>query len=523
ERLKEIAGIGADLSEKIKEFYENGDIHYYQELLSEFPKEVLLMLKIPGLGPKTVKMLYQKLNITTIAGLKKMAEEGRLKELPHIKEKTEQNIIKGIELIKKGDERMVLGAALPLAEEIIAELKDLKEVKIINYAGSLRRMRETVRDIDILAGSEKPQKVIDRFTSLGIVKKITAKGDTKASILTDRDIQVDLRVVKRDEFGAALQYFTGSQNHNIHLRQIAQKKGLKVNEYGVFKQKTGEKIAGENEEDVYKSLGMSWIAPELREDRGEIESAIREVLPKLIEIKDIKGDLHVHSDWSDGRYSLERIIELGYKQGHRYIAITDHSKSLGVAHGLDEERLIKQIAEIKKIEKRYKDFKILCGTEVDIKSDGSLDFGKDILNKLDIVVAAIHSGFKQDREKITSRLLSAIESGLVDIIAHPSGRIIGERESYDVDWDKIFQAAAKYKVALEISSHFLRLDLTDTNVMRAKKEGALFAINTDAHQEEHFAMLKYGVAVGRRGWLSKKDVINCLDHEKLVEFLKKRR
>jgi len=521
DRLTEIVGVGKDLSDKIKEYYKDGEIGYLSDLLDEVPKELLLMLKIPGLGPKKVKLFYKELGIISIAQLEDAAQEGRLRELPSIKKKTEENIIKGIEFLKRGSGRMLLGWTLPLAESIIFELKKLKEVKKISIAGSLRRMQDTIGDIDILVGSSKPQKIMDRFSELDIVNKVILKGKTKTSILTENDIQVDLRVVEESSFGAALQYFTGSKNHNIHLRQIAQRKGLKINEYGIFRVKDNKKIASKNEEDIYKRLGMSFIAPELREDRGEIERALDGSLPELINERDIKGDLHIHSDFSDGSISLEDVIEDCYKRGYKYMAITDHSKSLGIAHGLSRERLLEQIKKIKKIEKRYKDFKILTGTEMDIKADGSLDWDRDILERLDVVIAAVHTGFRQPKEKMTKRILLAIESGLVNIIAHPSGRLIGEREPYEVDWDIIFQAAAKYKVALEINSHIMRLDLTDINVLRAKESGVLIAINTDTHSKEHLDMLKYGVSVARRGWLSKQDVVNCFSYNKLLKFLKR--
>lgn len=521
DKLINIAGIGKDLSDKIKEYYRDGNIGYLNDLLNEVPKELLLMLKIPGLGPKKVKLFYKELNIVSVAQLEKAAKNKELRKLPTIKEKTEENIIKGIELIKKGDGRMLLGWALPLAESIVVELKKSNRVKKISIAGSLRRMRDTIGDIDILVGSNKPDDLMDRFSKLEIVKKVLLKGRTKTSILTVSDIQVDLRVVEENSFGAALQYFTGSQNHNIHLRQIAQKKNLKINEYGLFRVKDNKKIASKDEQSVYNKLGMSFISPELREDRGEIERALDGDLPDLIEERDIKGDLHIHSDLSDGQVKLEDIIESCYRRGYKYMAITDHSRSLGVAHGLSEEVLLKQIKKVKKIEKRYKDFKILTGTEMDIKADGSLDWDRDILKRLDIVIAAVHSGFKQSKEKMTKRILAAIESDLVNIIAHPSGRLIGEREPYELDWEAIFKAAAEHRVALEINSHIMRLDLTDINVARAKESGVLFAINTDAHSKEHLDMLKYGVSVARRGWLSKRDVINCFSYNKLIKFLKR--
>ena len=522
DRITEIAGIGKDLADKIKEYYKDNKIKYYQDIIKKVPQDLLTMLKIPGVGPKTVKMLYQKLKIKSIEKLEKMAREGKLRGLPGLKEKTEKNIINGIEFLKKGSGRMPLGIALPLAEQIIAELKNIKEAGEISYAGSLRRMKETVRDIDILAASKYPQKVMDGFINSAMTEKVAAEGLTKSSILTKANIQIDLRVVDKNSFGAALQYFTGSKNHNIHLRALSQRQGLKVNEYGVFRVKTGKKIAGKTEQEAYKALGMVWIPPEIREDSGEIEKAIEDKLPNLIEVKDVQGDLHIHSDWSDGAHPLDEIIDIAYRRGYKYIAVTDHSKSLGIAGGLDERRVLKQIKEIKRIEKKYKNFHVLCGIELDIKSDSSLDLNPEVLKKLDIVIGAIHSGFKQSKEKITERITCAIKTGFIDILAHPTGRLMGVREGYELDWDRLFKAACKYKTALEINSHYLRLDLSGINARRGKEEGVLISINTDTHLQEQFDMIKYGVAAARRGWLEKKDVINAWPYSKLIKFLKSR-
>ncbi|MFN7170731.1 MAG: DNA polymerase/3'-5' exonuclease PolX, partial [Candidatus Omnitrophota bacterium] len=522
DRLQEIPGIGKDLTEKIKEFLTTGKISSFEELQKTVPEGVLKMLEIPGVGPKTAKMLYEKVGIKTIEELERLARGHKLSGLPGLKDKTEENILKGIELLKKGRERMLLGTALPLAESIISELKNLKEVKRITYAGSLRRMKETIRDIDILVTSTHPEKVMDYFVKLPQVKEVLAKGETKSSILTPEGIQVDLRVVEPESFGSCLLYFTGSKQHNIHLRTIAQKMGLKVSEYGVFVEKTNENLAKDKEEpEIYKILGLSYIPPELREDLGEIEAAQKGELPELVELEDIKGDLHVHSQWSDGAHNLEELAEGGISRGYEYLAITDHSQSLGIARGLNEERILKQIAEIKKINQKLKNFRLLSGIEVDIRKDGSLDLDKKVLGKLDIVIAAIHTGFKQSKEELTKRVLKAFASGLVTIFAHPSGRLLGEREGYELDYEAIFKIAKEKKIYLEINAYPQRLDLTDINSRSAKNYGIMLAINTDAHTLTQLDYLRLGVAVARRGWLTSPNILNCLSLKELLKRLHK--
>lgn len=523
DKLNQIPGIGKDLAEKIKEYYHTGKIQTYEDLKKEVPQALLEMMKIPGVGPKTVKLLYEKLNVKSIDELEKLARDGKLRGLPGIQQKTEENIIKGIELLKKGRERMPLGIALPLAEAIIEELKKVGTIKQISYAGSVRRMKETVKDIDILITTREPLKIMEKFVNLPNVEKVLAKGHTKSSILTKEGIQVDLRVVEPESFGAALQYFTGSKNHNIHLRTIAQKQGLKINEYGVFEEKTDKKIAGKTEEEIYKLFGMDWIPPELREDRGEIEAAMEKRLPKLVRLEDIKGDLQVHTNWSDGGHPLEEMIKFLAARGYEYSAITDHSKSLGVARGLDEKRLVAQMEEIEKLQKKYDGFKILTGIEVDIRSDGTLDLDEDVLRKVDVVVGSIHTGFKQGKEKLTARLEKAIKTGLIDFIAHPTSRLMGERDGYELDWDKIFKLAKKYDTGFEINAYYLRLDLNDILARRAKEMGLFLTINTDAHFQDQLDMIKYGVAVARRAWLEKKDILNCWPYKDLIKFLKNRK
>jgi DNA polymerase (family 10) len=519
DRLQEIPGIGKDLSEKIKEFINKGKISSFEELRKTIPEGVMKMLEIPGVGPRTAKMLYEKVGIRTVEELEKRARAHKLSGLPGLKDKTEENILRGIEILKKGRERILLGTALPLAESIIAELKNLSEVKRISYAGSLRRMKETVRDIDILITSTHPEKVMDYFIKLPNVKEVLAKGETKSSILTPEGIQVDLRVVEPESFGSCLLYFTGSKQHNIRLRTMAQKMGLKISEYGVFEEKTNKNLArNKEEEDIYKILSLSYIPPELREDLGEIEAAAEGKLPELIELKDVRGDFHVHSNWSDGAYPLEEIANEGRRRGYEYLAITDHSQSLGIAHGLDEQRLLKQIEEIKKFNQKFKDFCLLCGTEVDIRKDGSLDLEKKVLEKLDIVVASLHTGFKQSKEILTARVIKAMETGLVTIFAHPSGRLLGEREAYELDYEAIFKVAKKTNTFIEINAYPQRLDLTDINCRAAKNHGLTLAISTDAHTLPQLDFMRLGVAVARRGWLEKKDLLNTLS---LIQLLKK--
>jgi DNA polymerase (family 10) len=416
---------------------------------------------------------------------------------------------------------MNLGIAFPVAKRIVETLRQKAGSKKIEWAGSLRRMRENIGDIDILATGPDKEKIIHTFTHLPEVKEILASGETKASIIAEGGTQIDLRVVEEDSYGAALQYFTGSKGHNIHLRGIAKAKGIKINEYGVFK--GNKKIAGKEEKDVYRSLGMDWIEPELREDRGEIEAAQEKRLPQLVQGSEIMGDLHVHSKWSDGTSSIEEIAQAAQKRGYQYVAICDHSKSLRIAHGLDESRLKKQIEEIDHINEKLKGFQILKGTEVDILTDGKLDFPEKILEKLDIVVAAVHSGFKQDKGKMTKRIVRALENPFVNMIAHPSGRLLGARDPYEVEMDQLMEAAKKYRKALEINAYFERLDLDDVYCRKAKEMGIRVGIGTDAHHLDQMWMMSLGVAVARRGWLEAKNVLNTLSLKEILKWFHRER
>ncbi|MBI5199092.1 MAG: DNA polymerase/3'-5' exonuclease PolX, partial [Nitrospirae bacterium] len=430
--LEEIPGIGKDLAQKIEEIISTGSLKFYEDLKKEIPEGQVELLSVPSLGPKTAKLLYDKLRIKNIEELEEAAKSHKLLKVAGIREKTEQNILRGIEMLKRGKERQPLGRVLPMADEIVNALEASKNVRRVSLAGSLRRMKDTIKDIDILATSQNPAKAMKTFVNLPQVKEILARGITKSSIVTNAGIQVDLRVVEEDSFGAALAYFTGSKAHNIRLREMAMKRGLKINEYGVFDEKTDKKIAGKEEKDIYRVLDLPYIHPELREDMGEIEAAIKGDLPKLVKIKDIKGDLHVHSKWSDGSHTLEELALVARERGYEYLAITDHSKSLGIARGLTKEALLEMKKEVISLNKRLRGVRLLAGTEVNIRSDGTIDYPDDVLSKLDIVVAAVHSGFRQGKEQMTMRIVRAMRSPFIHIIAHPTGRLLGEREGYEL-------------------------------------------------------------------------------------------
>lgn len=523
-KLKEIPGIGKGMLEKIETILKTGTLPAYEELKSQFPPDLLELLSIPDLGPKTVKLLHEKVGVENIEDLEAAVRERKLRDLPGMGAKKEQNILRGIKLYKTQTSRILLGRALPLVEEVISELteKSSSLIEKISPAGSLRRGKETIGDIDILAISSDPRSLMDSFASLSFVEEVLAKGETKSSILTAQGLQMDLRIVPSDSFGAAIQYFTGSKSHNINLRERAVRRGLKINEYGVFT-KGNKKIAGEEEAGVYGTLDLPFIPPELREDRGEIAAAEKGLLPTLVEEKDIKGDLHIHTNQTDGRDDIETIVEKARNRGYEYIAITDHSSSLKVAGGLSVKELSSQIQEIQEINSRYDDIEILAGTEVNIDQNGNLDFPDKLLAELDVVIAAIHTGFKQDEQTITERVIKAIRHPLVHIFAHPTGRLLGEREPYAINLEKVIKVAGEKKVWLEINSQPERLDLVDYWAMEAKKQGVKVAINTDAHSKESLDFIKLGVITARRGWLEKDDVVNTLPLDKFLHLLKSKR
>ena len=521
--ISNLPGIGESIALKIKELVNTGRLQYYEELEKEIPPELLSLLTIPGLGPKTIQKLWKELGITNKDQLKEAVLSGKLSNLKGFGKKTEENILKGLEQVKKFAERFPLGRVYPLAEAIVKDLKLKSPLKQISVAGSIRRMKDTIGDIDILATSDKPQDVMEVFTSLPYFTEILAKGETKSSARTSMGIQVDIRVVDDSEYGAALYYFTGSKAHNIEVRKIAVSKGLKVNEYGIFRVKDDVKIAGKTEEEIFNTLGLSYIPPEMRENTGEIELALEGKLPKIVELSDIKGDLHIHTHQSDGSNTIEELKEAALNLGYEYIAITDHSSSMGITGGMKASDFLDQIKRINKLNKKGEKPYILTGVEVDIKSDFTLNLPNEVLKEFDIVIASIHSGFKESEEQLTDRILSAINNPYVTIIGHPTGRKIAEREAYPVDLDKIFKASAETGTILEVNSFWDRLDLNDVNCRKAKEMGIMVAISTDAHNIEHFNMMKFGVATARRGWLEKKDVLNTYKLKDLLSIIKNKK
>jgi DNA polymerase (family 10) len=506
--LESIPGIGEALTKKITELVQTGKLEYLEHLKKEVPTGLIDLLGIPGLGPKKVAALYKNLGITSIQDLRKAASNGELRTLEGFGEITERNILRGIQLLEKTSGRVLLNVAYEDGNRYLRYLQKCKKIRKINIAGSLRRMKETIGDLDILALSNDSETVMDHFVHYSEVAEILAKGSTKSSVLLNDHLQVDLRVVEEKSYGAALQYFTGSKDHNVTLRGFAIKKGYKLNEYGLFDKNTEAYIAGKTEEEIYKKIGMQYIEPELRESHGEFEAAKINALPTLVKYDEINGDFHVHSIWSDGSDSIETIASVAHQRGYSFIGITDHSQSLKIANGLTEERVQQKLHEIEKVGKKFPDLRIFCGTECDIKTDGTLDYTKKILQQFDFVYIGIHTAFKMDKKTMTKRIIKAMDDEQVDFLAHPTGRLIGKRDPFEVDIEQIIDAAKQTNTRLEINSFPDRLDLDDLHIKQAKDHNVLFVLGTDSHSIHHLDFMRFGIATARRGWLEKKDILN---------------
>jgi len=509
-KLQELPGIGRAIAEKIAEYLSTGRMQKFEEVTKDIPTSLLELLNIQNIGPKTLALVHKKLAVKTIADMKKAVTSGRLAQLPMMGEKKAANIFKGIELYERSHERLAINIAEDAATRIVVYLRKKAPVKSISAAGSLRRWKETIGDIDILATGKDGKKIIDIFTKFPETRVVAAAGDTKGSIIVDGGVQVDLRIVAEKSFGAALQYFTGSKEHNVKLRAIAAVQGLKLNEYGLYR--SNKLIAGKNEEEIYKHLGLAFIEPELREDRGEIEAALKNKLPRLVAMKDIRGDLQMHSTYSDSEATIEELSTEAQKLGYDYILLTDHSRSAVYAHGMEVARLYKQWREIERWNKKFRGFQILKGIEADILKDGKLDYPDKILREFDLVIGSIHQGFTKN---VTERMCAAMENPYLDIIGHPTGRLISSRAGYVIDLKKVMEKAAATGTWLECNAYPDRLDLSDVNLKKAREMGIKISIGTDAHGVSDLRWFRFGLETCRRGWLEAADVVNTCPWEKL--------
>ncbi len=526
--LKNIPGIGESIALKIEEYVKTGKIRYYEKIKKKMPINLEEIVKVEEMGPKRAKILYQQLGVKNLRDLEKAAKTHKIASLFGFGEKSEKNILEGIDFLKKSKGRFLLGEIMPEVKEIVGRLKNLNEVKKVSVAGSVRRMKETIGDVDVLVVSKRPDKVMDFFTSWPGIIKVWGKGLTKSSVRMKAGFDIDLRVVPEKSYGSALQYFTGSKEHNIVTRKVAISKGLKLNEYGVFRDR--KMVAGKTEEEVYKAIGLSLIPPEMRTNKGEIEAALRGELPKIIGYNDIKGDIHCHSNWDGGKNSIAQMAEAAQEMKYEYLGISDHTKFLRIEHGLNEKQLSQQRKEIDRINAKIQmsnvksnsksKFQILQGCEANILNDGSVDIKDEALEKLDYVIAGIHSNLKMGKTEMTERMIKAMKNPNINIIAHPTGRIIKRREAYQIDFDKILGAAREFNVILEINSSPDRLDLSDFYIRRAKRAGVKMIINTDAHHKNQLTNIEFGIAQARRGWAEKKDIINAWPIEKLLKFFK---
>jgi len=516
-RLREIPGVGAALEGKLDELLRTGRLGYFEELQEQIPAGVVGLLTIPNVGPKTAKLLWEHLGALSVAEVEQAAQQGKLRSLPGLGVRSEQRILEGIQSLYRRTTRIPLGAAWPVASELVRALRRELGVETVEPVGSLRRMKDTVGDIDLLVAYKEPGRATEAFTRLPQVAQVLSSGTTRASVVLHNGLQVDLRALEPERYGPLLQYFTGSKEHNVALRALAQTQGLSLSEYG-FK-RDGQEVLCAREEQVYQMVGLPWIPPELREDRGEIQAAQKGTLPKLLQHSDIRGDLHVHTDWSDAAATVEEIATAAQGLGYEYLAISDHTQGLGVANGLDVSRLREQRKEIERLNKRFAGFRLLQGAEVEIRGDGSLDFPDEVLHELDVVIASVHIGQRQDRETITARVLRAMRNPHVDILGHPSGRLLGQREASNLDLDRVLEVAAETGTVLEINATPNRLDLDDVHVRQAAQLGVRLCINSDAHSVTGLQAMEYGVAAARRGWAEDRHIINTLPLNDLVELL----
>lgn len=520
-KLRSLPGVGEGLAKKIDEIVETGKLEYFEKLKNEIPKSLSTLINIPGVGPKKASVLYKTMGISTIPQLKEACKKGKLRDLDGFGEITEKNILRGIQMLEKASGRVLLGVAYEDGNRYIEYLRKMAKIRDVSIAGSLRRMKDTIGDLDILASSTTPEEVMEYFIRYPDVTNVLLSGSTKTSVVLSDGIQVDLRVVKPESYGAALQYFTGSKEHNVKLRSIAIRKGLKLSEYGVFNKKTDEYVVGRSEEEVYNALGLPLIDPELREDRGEIEAAQKGRLPKLISYNDINGDFHVHSTWSDGSDTIRDLVQYAKNHGFSFIGIADHSQSLKVASGLSERDIGRKLKEIEEINETLPTFRVFAGTECDIKADGSLDYSNKILEKFDFVYAAVHSRFKMTKHEMTKRIINALENEYVTILAHPLCRLIGRREPVELDMNKVIDVARDTDTYLEINAFPDRLDLPDSYIPLATEKGVRFVLGTDAHSIDHLRYIRFGIATARRGWLTKKDVLNTFSIKEIETKLGK--
>jgi len=518
-RLQEIPGVGESVAKKIEEILKTGKLAYLEKLRTEVPKSLTELVSIPEVGPKTAMILYKDLGIKNIGELKKAVMEHKLHTLKGFGEKTEERILQGIRTVEARAGRMLLGEAYPAGSAFVDYLKS-KSLDLVSLGGSLRRGKETIGDIDILVGSDDPEKATRTFVSHPDVAEIIMQGPTKSSVRLKNGLQVDMRVLPKKSWGAALQYFTGSKEHNVALRSIGVKKGFKLNEYGVFDRKTDKLIASETEEDVYKVFGLPVMPPEIRENGGELDAAREGKLPDLVEFEHIRGDMHVHTNWSDGSSTIKEVVASAVARGYEFLCISDHSQSLRIANGLSPDKVKKQIELVRMTDKdEGGKTRLLMGSEVDIKKDGSLDFPTSILKSLDVVIGSVHSNFKMDKAEMTRRIVTAIESGYMDILGHPTGRVIGQRDPYEVDLEKVFEAAKSAGVCMELNCYPDRLDLRDIHCRAAKEAGLTISIGTDSHNVKHLDNLRYGVITARRGWLEDKDVLNTRPSKEILKRL----